>query len=317
MADAGYKLDSLRPRPVEGERVLIALALSVLVHALIWGGYELNRDYHWTRHLPWAAAKPQPKAQVVRYEEPLEFVQMETPSTTAPQQAKYISNKNSVAADNSQKQDSQNPLLNGKQTDVPKTQDEIRAQMASAAAAAAQMQASQSKENSQTKQAQSSGDMTLGKADNAPQPQPEPPRPRTLKEAYQQMASRFPGMTMKQDGGAERKARVPSFDVKITGFGDYDERFIETVSQNWWNLLDSQKFSLDRTGKVVLLFRLNYDGSITQMRFAENTVGDLLGYVCEKAVLDGAPYERWSEDMRLKLGDYSDVQFTFDYYSNF
>jgi hypothetical protein len=318
MAGTGYKLDSLRPRPVEGERVLIALAFSVLVHALIWGGYELNRDYHWTRHLPWRAAKPQPKVQVVRYEEPLEFVQLETPSTETPKQAKYISNKNSVAADNSQKQDSQNPLLNGKQADVPKTEDTVRAQMASAAAAAAALQqASQSQGTAETKPAQSSGDMTLGKPDNAPQPQPDQPRPRTLKDAYAQMASRFPGMTMKQDGGASRKARVPSFDVKITGFGDYDERFIETVSQNWWNLLDSQKFSLDRTGKVVLLFRLNSDGTISQMRIAENSVGDLLGYVCEKAVLDGAPYERWSEDMRLKLGDYSDVQFTFDYYSNF
>ncbi len=301
---------------MESERVLIALALSVLVHALIWGGYELNRDYHWMRHLTGQPAK-QPKVQVVREEDPIEFVQLETPSTEAPKQAKYISNKNSVAADNSQKQDSQNPLLNGKQADVPKTQDEIRAQMASAAAAAAALQqASQSQGTADTKPAQSSGDMTLGKPDNAPQPQPDQPRPRTLKDAYAQMASRFPGMTMKQNGGAARKAR-PAFDVKITGFGDYDERFIETVSQNWWNLLDSQKFSLDRTGKVVLLFRLNSDGTISQMRIAENTVGDLLGYVCEKAVLDGAPYEPWTEDMRLRLGDYTDVQFTFDYYSNF
>jgi hypothetical protein len=113
----------------------------------------------------------------------------------------------------------------------------------------------------------------------------------------------------------QNHARVPSFNVKVTGFGDYDARFVEAVSQNWYNLLDSQRFALDRTGRVVLLFRLNYDGSISQMRLGDNNVGELLGYVCEKAVLDGAPYEPWTEDMRLKLGSYADVQFTFDYFA--
>jgi hypothetical protein len=59
---------------------------------------------------------------------------------------------------------------------------------------------------------------------------------------------------------------------------------------------------------------LNYDGSITEMRFAENSVGDLLGYVCQKAVMDSEPFERFPSDMRAKLGNYADVQFTFYYY---
>jgi hypothetical protein len=312
MAGSGdNKLGSLRPGRFEGERVALALAISLFIHTLIWAGYELNRDFHWMPRLPFLAAKQVPKPKVQLYEEPLEFVTVETRSTEAPQTPKYISNKNSVAADDSQNKNAQNPQLNGRQTDVPKTEDEIRAEIAREQAEA-DRQASASQGKGESKPAQSEGEMTLGKPDNATQPQ-EQPRPRTLNEAYRQMASRFPGMTMKEDGGARRKARVPAFDVKVTGFGDYDERFIETVSQNWWNLLDSRQFAMDRTGKVVLLFRLNYDGSITQMRFAENTVGDLLGYVCEKAVLDGVPYERWTEDMRLKLGEFTDVQFTFDY----
>jgi hypothetical protein len=313
MAGSGdYKLGSLRPGRFEGERVALALAISLLIHTMIWAGYELNRYHHWMPRLPFLSAKaPVPKIQ--RLEEPVEFVMVETPSTEAPKTPKYISNKNSVAADTSQKKDLDNPQLNGRQTDVPKTQDELRAQVEKELAAANQRQASESQGNGESKPAKSEGDLTLGKPDNATQPQ-EQPRPRTLKEAYQQMAARFPGMTMKEDGGAEHKARVPSLSVKVTGFGDYDERFIETVSHNWWNLLDSRQFAMDRTGKVVLVFRLNYDGSISHLAVAENNVGELLGYVCEKAVLDGAPYERWSEDMRLKLGDYTDVQFTFDYY---
>lgn len=315
MAGTGDKLGTLRPGRFEGERVLLALAISILVHALIWGFYELNRDYHWTARLPFSAKRLQVH-QMQRYVDPIEFVTVETPSTQAPATPKYISNRNSVAADNSQNKSAENPQLNGRQTDVPKVEDELRARIAQAQAAAEMQQSSQSQGKADSKPAPTQGDMTLGKPEDTPKPQDQPPRPRTLRQAYQEMAARFPGMTMKEDGGAQKKARVPSFDVKVTGFGDYDERFIETVCHNWWNLLDSRQFPEDRTGKVVLLFRLNYDGSISQVRFAENTVGDLLGYVCEKAVLDGAPYERWSDDMRLKLGEYTDVEFTFDYYSN-
>jgi len=312
MAGSGEnKLGSLRPGRFEGERVALALAISLFIHTLIWAGYELNKDLHWMPRVPFLAAKPVVVKQIPRYEDPLEFVTVETPSTEAPEKAKYISNKNSVAADESQKKNSDNPQLNGRQTDAPKTEDELRAQIAREQAEA-ERQASSSQGKGESKPAASAGELTLGKPDNATQPKVQP-RPRTLKEAYQQLAARFPSMTMKEDGGAEHKAR-PAFDVKVTGFGDYDERFVETVSQNWWNLLDSKQFAMDRTGKVVLLFRLNYDGSVSQMHFGENSVGDLLGYVCEKAVLDGAPYERWTEDMRLRLGEYTDVEFTFDYY---
>jgi hypothetical protein len=312
MAGTGDNLDSLRPSRIQGERIMLALAISIFVHLLIWTGYELNRDWHWTQHVPWLSPKPITTLRIVPVEQPLEFVTVDTPSPQAPQRAKYISNKNSVAADNSAHQDLLSPQLIGRQTDVPKTEDVRRPQFSKSVTGNDPREQNSSQSQEASKPAANTGDLTLGKPEDATQP--VQPRPRTLKEAYEQMANRLPGLTMKQDGGAERKARVPSFDVKVTGFGDYDERFIETVSHNWWNLLDSQQFAMDRTGKVVLIFRLNSDGSITQMRFAENTVGDLLGYVCEKAVLDGAPYERWTEDMRLKLGEYSDVEFTFDYY---
>ena len=74
---------------------------------------------------------------------------------------------------------------------------------------------------------------------------------------------------------------------------------------------------MDRTGKVVLRFHLNYDGSITDMRFAENTVGDLLGYVCQKAVMDPPPFARWPTDMRRDdRRIIVRLQFTFYYYGD-
>jgi len=300
MAGTSTYIDSLRLNRPESERLMLALALSVFAHILIWAGYELNRTVHWFPLLR-RPAHVYPMAQTLKYEDPVEFVTVENPSTQAPVKARYISNKNSVAANSDADRLNNQPKLNGKQTDAPKTETVTRPVFkAQSEPPSTQMQ--------QQQPSQDSGDLTMAKPEEAQQQ----PRPRTLREALAQQ--HLPALQLFQNGGVERRARVPSFDVKVTGFGDYDERFIEAVTENWWNLLDNQKFALERTGKVVLLFRLNYDGSISDMTFAENTVGDLLGYVCEKAVLDGAPYERWPDDMRLKLGDYCDVQFTFDYY---
>ena len=161
--------------------------------------------------------------------------------------------------------------------------------------------------------AMNAGDLTLGRPPMQPPMQPQE-RPRTIREAYAQQ-NRLPGVQMRQEGGVHNHAIAPSLNVKVTGFAEYDQRFIAAVSQHWFDLLDSRQFALDRTGKVTLQFRLNYDGSISEMRFADNTVGDLLGYVCQKAVTDAEPYEPFPSDMRRKLGDHCDVQFTF-YYAN-
>ena len=122
-------------------------------------------------------------------------------------------------------------------------------------------------------------------------------------------------MAMNQEGGTRRMALQPSFDAKATPFGDYDRRFIDAVTAQWYNLLDSQKFSQDRSGKVTLRFRLNYDGTISDMQVLENTVGELLGYVCQKAVTDPSPYEPWPSDMRHMVAEnYREIVFTFYYY---
>ena len=131
------------------------------------------------------------------------------------------------------------------------------------------------------------GDTKFAKLDTSPEKtEAKPDRPRTLKEARAQQSNLFPSREMQQDGGSRRMALQPSFDAKATPFGDYDRRFIDAVTQRWYDLLDSQKFAQDRSGKVTLRFHLNYDGTISNMEVLENTVGDLLGYVCQESVTD-------------------------------
>jgi outer membrane biosynthesis protein TonB len=153
----------------------------------------------------------------------------------------------------------------------------------------------------------------LGKPKNSQQQ--EQPRPRTVSKALAQQAHRLPGQQMKQEGGTHRPALVSSLDVKATPFGAYDAAFIEAVTQRWYDLLDSRQFAMDRNGKVTLRFHLNYDGSIADMKVLGNTVGDVLGYVCQKAVTDPAPFAPWPADMRRIIGEnYREITFTFYYY---
>lgn len=311
MTVAGTQLNSLRLSGSESRRLALVLALSLAAHLLTWGGYEAGKDFGWWRvwHWPvWLQLLTQKinafPVREVHEEPPLEFVTVEQPSTEPPlEDTKYFSTRNSRAANPDADKDTDIPKLNGKQTDVPKTEDVPRPDFDKLQPAPA----------AQPQRAMNAGDLTLGKPP-VQQPVPTQERPRTLNEARAQLAHQIPGLQMRQEGGVRNHAGAPSLNVKVTGFAEYDQRFIEAVSQHWYDLLDSQQFALDRTGKVTLRFHLNYDGSISDMRFSENTVGELLGYVCQKAVMDGAPFERFPSDMRAKLGNYADVQFTFYYY---
>jgi hypothetical protein len=145
-------------------------------------------------------------------------------------------------------------------------------------------------------------------------PSPPPPRerPRTLAQVAQQNPM-LAGRTMQQEGGVRRRGHV-SIDVQGSPFGTYDAAFIAAVQERWYQLLEKNSYMLDRRGKVVLDFHLRFDGRITDMSVNDNSVGDLLGLLCQRAVLDPAPYARWPGDMRRMVGlDYRSVRFTFYY----
>jgi hypothetical protein len=308
MAETATRLESLQFNRREIRRLRLALALSLLAHLLVWGSYEAARKLEvarWFPRIAWLQPKMAPSAQ--NQEQPLEFVMVEQPSTDAPKNAKYYSSNNSRTANPDANRNANVPKLNGTQIEVPKTEtvpkpDFNKLQPAPKLA---------TPEPAQTMPVVEPGDLTLGK----PQEQ-TPPRPRTINEALAQSQShRSPGVAMKQNGGVPNVRLSASFDAKVTPFGQYDSDFVNAVTYRWYALLDSQKFALDRTGKVMLRFHLNYDGTVTEMTVLQNTVGDLLGYVCQEAINDPAPFKPWTEDMRRLVGaNYREITFTFYYY---
>jgi hypothetical protein len=306
MAGTVNRLESLRLNRRETGRLGLALALSLAAHLILFGGYELSQELHlfpWL-HLPSRkmAFIPPP---VRNREQPLEFAMVNQPSTTAPQNAKYYSSQNSRAANPDANHDEKNPQLNGKQTDAPTIETAPKPDFNKLQPTPQPV----SHEQTQPAPALQPGDLMLASPKELQQQQPE--RPRTLAQALHRM----PGQQMMLNGGVHQVALQPSLDVAASPFGAYDEQFIEAVTQRWYDLLDSQKFALDRTGKVTLRFHLNYDGTITEMTVLQNSVGELLGHVCEDAIHDPAPYGAWSEDMRRLVGqNYREITFTFYYY---
>ena len=147
-----------------------------------------------------------------------------------------------------------------------------------------------------------------------PSPPPQHERPRTLAQAYAQKPM-LAGQKMQQAGGVPRQGRI-SQNAIITGFGVYDAAFIAAVEERWYQLIDSyrDKGGVLRQGKAVLEFKLHFNGRITEMKTAERTVEELQSLMCERAVLDPAPFARWPDEMRQTIGaDIREVKFTFFY----
>jgi hypothetical protein len=313
------ELGSLRFSRLEKERLLLALLFSLLAHLVIWGGYEIEKKTGWLKklfpHAQHHVVMLQPKP-VVQQVDPTIFVDVSQASADAPKQAKYYSDKNSRAANPDADTDSNQPKLNGKQQDVPKTEDAPRPTKAKPVTPTPPQKPTEAKpEESKPATALNPGALQPGKPEDTTKPEDQPkPRPRTIREAIAQQSTQLPGLQMRQDGGVRQRNLKASLDAISTTSGAYDRAIIEAVTQRWFDLLDSQNFAYDRTGKVTVNFRLHPDGSVTELKITNNSVGELLGYLCQEAIEQAAPFGQWSPDMRRDIGMNSEeLNFTFFY----
>jgi outer membrane biosynthesis protein TonB len=329
MSVAGMTRWSLRLEQAESSRLAWAFTISLALHLLVAGTYYGGRKYHLWENLHWPswlrqvqalaeALKKKVNPQVRPNEAPLMFVDVSPAQATveAPKEAKFYSDKNSRAANPDSKVDSNIPRIDGKQKDVPKAEDIPRKEFAPLQPARP-VQAQEAQPEIKAKPVQAPGDLTMAKPEPTPrqdQGEARQARPRTVQEAKaRQQSSRIPSQKMNQEGGVKRHLEISSFDAKATPFGAYDAALVEAISQRWFSLLDQRDYASDGRGKVVLHFTLHYDGRITDMDVAESTVVDILSLICQKAVLDPAPFAVWPDEMRRIMGETRNIQFTFFY----
>jgi len=105
-----------------------------------------------------------------------------------------------------------------------------------------------------------------------------------------------------------------AIDVKAGPFSAYDTALVAAVQKRWYELLDERKSAREGKGRVVVEFRLKYDGHITDLKVTYREVDDILSLICQRAVTDPAPFAAWSRELRRIAGANSrSVRFTFVY----
>jgi len=321
---------SLRVEQAETSRLAWAFAISLALHLLVCGSYYTGKKLNWWQNWRWPAwlqsskllteaLKKREAAPPQSQEAPLMFVDVSAAQATAepPKDAKFYSDKNSRAANPEANQETDVPNITGAQSEVAKTEDIPREKFMPLQPALPAAPAREEQPEMKAKPTLAPGDLTMAKPDLTPRKDEgdaAQSRPRTWQEAMaRQQASRLPGQKMKQEGGVRRHLEISSLDAKATPFGAYDAALVEAISQRWFSLLDQRDYASDSRGKVVVQFQLHYDGHVTDMNVAENNVGEVLAIICQKAVLDPAPFAAWPGDMRRMLGDTRYIQFTFYY----
>lgn len=336
-----------------GNPIVRSLALSLILHFFLFGTIEMGyRMGIWRfQILPerWAQSisardarsmNQQKEAASSSPEVPLVFIDVESSQATEtpPEEAKYYSSENSIAGNPDTEVDSVVPKISGTQDKVPKTTDTPRNEeqpqptpMPLQPAPAATAETPEPPVETETEPIQEAetgpkpGEVVIAKPtrrtifpkpafSNTQQPRVVPrPRYRRLADARAGQSS-LVGQRMKQDGGVKRYSKAEGLDAKATPFGSYDKAIIDAIQKRWFDLLDERDYARNSQGKVVLTFRLNSDGTVAQLNVLESQVSEILGILCQRAIVDPAPYAPWPRDMLRAVGaNHRLVRFTFHY----
>jgi len=327
--------ESLRREQVEISRLGWAFALSLLLHLLMFGGFEMGKKFGWWQRAHWPAwiqsrkalaqnlkKQAEERQNQVQQEVPLVFVEVSPAQATPepPKEPKFYSNQNSRAANKEPEKETATPKIDGKRPELVKTEDVPREKFVPLQPAPAPPvpQAKEQQEEVKAAPTYKPGDLTMAKPDLNPKKaegEAKQEKPRTVAEAKArlQQANQLPGQKMKREGGVNRHADMDSLDTKATPFGQYDADLIYEIQRAWYILLEKEGYAADYRGKVMLRFRLHHDGRITDLTIVENTAGSIPGSLCESAIEKPGRYKNFPSEMRRVVGDIRSIQFTFFY----
>jgi len=321
-------------RLLERNPLAAAVVLSLVIHLGLYGSWHLGKQLGWWKQTPsWlvkltqkmaAPAKARQPQAVQDRSIPMTFVEVDPATVTAeaPENAKYYSSKNSKAA-NPDPKNQQAVKVDGKQEQVVRLMENQKPLPFPLQPSAPKPPKPEEPAEPKPK-TEAPGDLafvrprepkpaTAGEVDTgSSQAQPKE-RPRTLAAARAQNP-KLAGQTMKQEGGMSNLGKV-AFDTKATPFGDYDLAFISAVERCWYLLLDQHE-GTRLTGKVVVDFRLTYDGRITDIKVNEKDafVTETQAVLCQSAILNPQPYPRWPTPMWREMGGKPrEMRFTFYY----
>ena len=106
--------------------------------------------------------------------------------------------------------------------------------------------------------------------------------------------------------------------VTNSPFNAYDKKLIATVQKRWYALVD--RFTMNgrhmygRHGAVTVRFQVFDDGHVEHVKSSESSVDRDETLLCEKAIVESAPFDRLPKELSQRLGKTPrDVSFTFYY----
>jgi TonB family protein len=107
-----------------------------------------------------------------------------------------------------------------------------------------------------------------------------------------------------------------------TPFNEYDKAMVDLISSNWYGIISKRVYAkFERyqpdIGKIVVRYRLNYDGSVTNVQVMASNMNRLYDQACEEALKKSSPFSKWPSDMEKMVGkNYREITFTFYYEKN-
>src|SRR6267154_1109451 len=190
---------SLRLEQAETSRLTWVFTFSLALHLLVVGIYYAGHEYGWWKNLHWPAwvksakmlselfQKPQEQPQEQQIEVPLVFVEVTPAQATseAPKNTPYYSDKNSTAANPEPTIDSNVPKIDGKQTDMAKTEDVPRSKAFPLNPTPPAEKAKEEQPETKPKATFTPGDIALAKPEpieHKDEGKADQVRPRTIKE---------------------------------------------------------------------------------------------------------------------------------------
>ncbi len=323
--------------------ILRALVLSLLFHLAAFGGWKWGKTHAWWNRLTFPSwlqivprnphsspLRPIPLLQKPQAPPPLLYVDIDPAMTTEqpPPNAKYYSTANTAAANPEQKKPSDQPNISGTQDKVVQTVPKgVRNYPLQPTPPSPQNETTAAKETAEAqaeaKPKLAPGDLTSAKPADKPDESkgtsesdhgaaaatvPKHERPRTLAEARARSGAPFE--RSRQEGGVPHISNDSALDAQHTVTGDYDAELVRAVEQRWWNLLVGRQME---SGEVHISFVLHPDGRVTDLKMEFRNVNELLGVICEQAILDPSPFKKWPVKMREEVSDPRPVTFTFYY----
>jgi len=103
-----------------------------------------------------------------------------------------------------------------------------------------------------------------------------------------------------------------AFDTRSSPFGSYDAKMIETIEKRWLEL--TPRIQMRGRGEVVVEFKLNYDGGVTDVQVQPTRLLGIAVEICKQAILESAPFDPWPAEMRKLVGKPErEITFRFNY----